>query len=59
MKYMIVRDVSIYREEAIQSVIKKVNKLLEHRGARILGGVSVAVDADGNWLVCQAVMVDE
>jgi hypothetical protein len=57
MKYMIIRAKSIDQEEAIKSVEKRVNELLKY-GARLCGGVSIAVDTDYDWVVCQALVID-
>ena len=59
MKYKIVKATSTNENEAIQVVERQVNELLKYRKATLRGGVSVAVNADDIWLVCQVVMVEE
>lgn len=58
MEYRVIRAIGDDEAEAVEWLVKRINELLKD-GAKLQGGISVAIDANDNYLVYQAVIVDE
>lgn len=58
MEYRVIRATGDDEAEAVEWLVKRINELLKD-GAKLQGGISVAIDANDNFLLYQAVIVDE